>query len=215
MNLDQLLAIGPVGARGALFLPHLNASMERWDIGTKADQACFIAQGLHESLMLAKMIESLNYSPDGLIATFNNSRVTRFTQQTAAQYGRVEGRAANQPMIGNIAYANRMGNGSIESGDGYRYRGRGLGHLTGKDNYRLCGDELDVDLVGSPDQVAQPEIGCQSFGWFWARGNPTGKSLGRLASDGKFDEISRAVNGGNNGLVERRALTMLALEVLG
>ena len=215
MNLDQLNAIAAVGARGATFIGPLNAAMERWNIVAAADQACFIAQGLHESLMLAKMVESLNYSPAGLLATFNNSKVTRFTQATAALYGRTEAHAANQQMIGNIAYANRMGNGSIESGDGYRYRGRGLGHLTGRDNYRLCGDDLGVDLVGSPDQVALPEMGCMSFGWFWAKGNPTGRSLGRLAIDGKFDEISRAVNGGNNGLAERRALTMRALEVLG
>ena len=63
-------------------------------------------------------------------------------------------------MIANTAYANRMGNGSIESGDGWRYRGRGPGQLTGKDNYQRCGEALGLDLVSDPDQVASPAIGC-------------------------------------------------------
>ncbi len=214
MNRDQLLAIAPVGVRADLFIDPLNAAMARFGIAMPAARAAFIAQALHESANFARMSENLNYSPAGLMATFNNKKVTRFDQAAAARYGRVEGRDANQQMIANIAYANRMGNGSIESGDGFRYRGRGPGQLTGADNYRACGAALGIDLQASPDLVAQPEAGCLAFAWFWSVGNPTGKSLSLLADNGRFDEISRAINGGDNGLAERAALTMRALQVL-
>lgn len=215
MNRDQLLAIAPaVGARADTFLAPLNAAMDRFEIRAPACQASFIAQALHESMSLTRMTENLNYSPAGLIATFNTKTATRFTQETAALYGRTAARPANQQMIANTAYANRMGNGSIESGDGWRYRGRGIGQLTGANNYRACGAALGVDLLASPDLVALPEMGCMAFGWFWAHGNRTGKSLNLLADNGKFDEVSRAVNGGDKGLGERRELTHRVLEVL-
>ncbi len=117
-------------------------------------------------------------------------------------------------MIANVAYANRMGNGSIESGDGWRYRGRGPGQLTGHDNYKACGAALGLDLLAYPDQVALPEVGCLAFAWFWSKGNKTGKSLNSLAEAGRIDEISLAVNGGTLGLSERARLTSHVLGVL-
>jgi putative chitinase len=188
--------------------------MARFGINSPARQAAFIAQVLHESNNLTTMCENLNYSPASLIATFNTRTVERFTQETAALYGRTEAHPANQQMIANVAYANRMGNGSVESGDGWRYRGRGPGQLTGKDNYAKCGAALGVDLVGCPDQVAQPEMGCLAFAWFWSKGNPTGRDLSLLADAGKIEGVSLAVNGGRNGLSERLALTERALQVL-
>lgn len=214
MNIDQLLAIAPVGARGREFLGPLNAAMDRC-AHTPAARAAFLAQCLHESGNLSRMTESLNYSPAGLMATFNTISKKRFTPETAALYGRTEAHPANQQMIANVAYANRMGNGSVESGDGFRYRGRGIFQLTGTDNYRAAGAELDVDLLASPDLVALPEMGCMVAAWYWDRGNPTGRNLSALADDGRFDDISRAINGGSKGLAERRDLTMRALEVLG
>lgn len=215
MNRAQLLAIAPAAARQVdQFLEPLNTAMARFGIDSPARQAAFIAQILHESKNLTAMTENLNYSPASLIATFNTTKIERFTQATAALYGRTEAHAANQPMIANVAYANRMGNGSIESGDGWRYRGRGPGQLTGKDNYSKCGAALGVDLVRFPDQVAQPAMGCLAFAWFWTKGNPTGRDLSLLADAGKIESVSRAVNGGALGLSERLALTERALQVL-
>lgn len=214
MKIDQLLAIAPVGARAGEFIAPLNAAMARFGITTDVCQAAFVAQALHESGNFSRMSENLNYSPASLIATFNTRKVIRFTQETAALYGRTAAHPANQQMIANTAYAKRMGNGSIESGDGWRYRGRGPGQLTGKDNYRACGAALGVDLVASPDLVALPDVGCLAFAWYWAKGNPTGESLNLLAENGKFDAVSVAINGGHNGLVERRDLTKRALGVL-
>lgn len=213
MNLAQLLAIAPVGLRGSSVRGPLTAAMDRC-ARSPAARAAFLAQCLHESSNLSRMSENLNYSPAGLIATFNTKTRIRFTPATAARYGRVEGRAANQQMIANIAYANRMGNGSIESGDGWRYRGRGPFQLTGTDNYRACGVALGVNLLASPDLVALPEMGCMAAAWYWERGNPTGRSLSLLADAGRFDDVSRSINGGTKGLDERRALTLKAIKVL-
>jgi putative chitinase len=165
---------------------------------------------LHESANFIKMTENLNYSPASLLSTWPK----RFTLETSALYGRTAAHPANQQMIANVAYANRMGNGTPESGDGWRYRGRGPGQLTGHDNCRVCGVALGMDLVGTPDQVALPDIGCLAFAWFWSTGNKTGKSLNRLAEAGRIDEISLAVNGGNLGLAERARLTSQVLGVL-
>lgn len=215
MNRVQLLSLSPgLGARVDVFLEPLNAAMTRFAIDTPARQAAFLAQVLHESMGLTRMTENLNYSPAALMATFNTRHVTRFSAETAALYGRTAQHPANQQMIANTAYASRMGNGSIESGDGWRYRGRGPGQLTGKDNYAHCGAELGHDLVRYPDMVAQPDVGCLAFAWFWSKGNPTGRSLSLLADAGDIGRVSRAVNGGSNGLADRIALTSRALQVL-
>jgi putative chitinase len=215
MNRTQLLTIAPgVGARADTFLGPLNTAMERFNVTTPARQAAFVAQVLHESANFKSMEENLNYSPGGLMATFNTDRIQRFSPSTAGEYGRIADRAANQAMIANIAYANRLGNGSIESGDGWRYRGRGPGQLTGKANYRACGAALGFDLIAQPDLVAQPTTGCLAFAWFWTVGNGTGGDLGLLADAGRIEAVSRAVNGGANGLAERIALTARAMAVL-
>lgn len=215
MNRAQLLSLAPkLGARADAFVGALNAAMARYGIDTPARQAAFLGQVVHESLGLTRMTENLNYSPGTLMVTFNNSKITRFTAEQAALYGRTAYHPANQQMIANIAYANRMGNGSVESGDGWRYRGRGPGQLTGHDNYAKCGEALRLDLLECPDQVAEPDVGCLAFAWFWAMGNRTGRSLSLLADAGKIDRLSLAVNGGNHGMAERIALTQRALEVL-
>lgn len=213
MNRDQLLAIAPVGARVDTFLAPLNAALDRC-ARTPDARAAFLGQCLHESSNFASMSENLNYSPASLIATFNTSTKKRFTLETSALYGRTAAHPANQQMIANTAYASRMGNGSIESGDGWRYRGRGPFQLTGTDNYRAAGAHLGTDLLASPDLVAMPEMGCMAAAWFWERGNPTGRSLSLLADAGRFDDVSRAVNGGTKGLDERRVLTLRAVKVL-
>lgn len=211
MNQGQLQQIAPSAVR---FLDHINESMARFAIVSPASQAAFIAQMLHESANLTKMMESLNYSPAGLMATFNTRKIERFTVESASRYGRTAAHDADQRMIANIAYANRMGNGPVESGDGWRYRGRGPGQLTGHDNYSACGDALSVDLLADPDQVALPQVGCLAFGWFWAHGNRTGMSLNQLAEKGRIDDISIAVNGGTLGMPERARLTSQVLGVL-
>lgn len=215
MTKDELLAVIPK-ARPHLdvFAEPLNKTMERFSINTPLRRAAFFAQIAHESNYLARMRENLNYTPDALMATFNNKRVTRFTKADANRYGRTADHPANQQMIANIAYADRVGNGAVESGDGWRYRGGGPGQLTFKDNYKRCGTYLGIDLVAHPELIEHPEVGCLAFGWFWVEGNPAGRDLNILADAGDIAGISRAVNGGDNGLYDRVALFEHIKEVL-
>ncbi|MGZ9027389.1 MAG: glycoside hydrolase family 19 protein [Telluria sp.] len=215
MNRAQLLAMAPhLRSSVDVFVDALNDAMSRFPINTHRRQAAFLGQIIHESEGLTRMTENLNYSPGSLMLTFNTPKIIRFTVETAKLYGRTAYQPANQQMIANTAYANRMGNGSIESGDGWRYRGRGPGQLTGKKNYTNCGAALGMDLVNCPDQVARPDVGCLAFAWFWTKGNRTGRDLSLLADAGEIRGISLAVNGGLNGLAERLALTERALGVL-
>lgn len=200
MTPDQLRKVAP---RALPYLPQINVAMAKFGITSAKSQAAFVAQMLHESANFTAMEENLNYSPGGLMATWPK----RFTPALAAQYGRTVAHPANQTMIANIAYGGRMGNGSASTNDGWRYRGRGPGQLTGHDNYRDCGAALGIDLLAYPELVASPDVGCLAFAWFWAKGNPTGKSLNLLADSGQINAISVAVNGGNKGLIERAQLT--------
>lgn len=207
MTLEQIARLLPHSPVPLLrqFLDALTCAMGRFAINTPQRQAAFIAQAIHESNGFARMTENLDYAADALVRIWPS----RFTADTAHLYGRTTAHAANQQMIANVAYANRMGNGSIESGDGWRYRGRGPGQLTGRDNYRLCGAALGVDLVQFPEQVALPTLGCAAFAWFWKS-----HGLNELADIGLIDHISGIINGGDLGLQARRDLTTDALAIL-
>src|SRR3979490_363444 len=127
---QQLLQILP-NARpvAGFFVPALNTAMNRFAIVTPARISAFIAQCGHESAQLTQLVENLNYGAQALQSTWP----TRFPAALAA-------RVARKPeQIANIAYASRMGNGPAASGDGWKYRGRGLIQITGKDGYQNCG----------------------------------------------------------------------------
>lgn len=198
-------AIGPATAIDAAAA--LNKIMPRFEINTLQDRGSFIAQAMHESVGFTRMVENLNYTAEALLSIWPK----RFTPSTAALYGRIDSlkKAANQQMIANTAYANRMGNGSVESGDGFRFRGRGPGQLSGASNYRLCGKALGLDLVSSPDQVAQLEIGLMAFAWFWQT-----NGLSELSNRGQYALVSNRVNGGDLGLQARLDLTIETIKVI-
>jgi putative chitinase len=106
-------------------------------------------------------------------------------------------------------YEGRADLGNSTSGDGYKYRGRGLIQITGRANYQDCGEALGVDLINQPELLEQPQYACQSAAWFWAT-----RGLNTLADAGDFDKITRRINGGQNGAAERKALYEQALKVL-
>jgi putative chitinase len=91
-----------------------------------------------------------------------------------------------------------MGNGNEASGDGWRYRGRGVFQLTGKNNYQACGTALNIDFINSPELLEQPVNAFRSAGWYW-----TSKNLNSLADNGDFITITKKINGGTNGLDAR------------
>ena len=111
--------------------------------------------------------------------------------------------------IANYVYASRMGNGPPSSGDGWKYRGRGLKHLTGKYNYARCSGGIGMDLVSDPDQLLETVPAARSAAWYWAD-----VDANLFADVGDVDGLTYAINGGYNGLDDRRALTERALAVM-
>ncbi|WP_449432361.1 glycoside hydrolase family 19 protein [Pseudomonas putida] len=202
---QQLLQILP-NARpvAGIFLPALNRAMLRWKIDSRLRQAAFLAQVGHESGQLRSLVENLNYSADALVRTWP----TRFTTQSAGAYAR-------QPeKIANKVYGGRMGNGPESSGDGWRYRGRGLLQVTGRSNYREVGAGLGLPLEAEPELLEQAEHAAQSAAWWWSK-----RGLNEMADAGRIRDIGSIINTGQPGRVphavaERQALYDLTLRVL-
>ncbi|WP_313456422.1 glycoside hydrolase family 19 protein [Pseudomonas sp.] len=202
---QQLLQIMPKARPVAgAFLPALNRAMVRWRIDSLVRQAAFLAQVAHESGQLRNLVENLNYSAEALVRTWPS----RFAAQTAAAYAR-------QPeKIANKAYGGRMGNGPEASGDGWRFRGRGLLQVTGRSNYREAGAGLGLPLEDEPDLLEQAEHAAQSAAWWWAK-----HGLNQLADAGRIRDIGSIINTGQpgktpHGAAERLALYDIALRVL-
>lgn len=107
-------------------------------------------------------------------------------------------------------YEGRADLGNTESGDGRRFSGRGLIQVTGRKNYLLCGFDLHLDLITQPEQLEKPEYAAASAGWFWHTNN-----LNRFADAGDFVGLTRAINGGINGIADRRMLWGRAKSTLG
>lgn len=157
--------------------------------------AHFLAQTAHESGNFKHVRENLNYSAEGLLKVFPKY----FSKETASFYAR------KPEAIANLVYGGRMGNGDKNSGDGWRYRGRGYLGLTGKSNYRAFGDFIGVDLVKDPDLVAT-KYALTSAAWFFEM-----RKLWKICDQGMHDEIivkiSKLINGGTIGLEDRRSKT--------
>lgn len=167
---------------------HLVSTMQLYEINTKSRIAMFLANIAHESQSLSRVVENLNYSAERLRAVFPKY----FRNVNPAGYHR-------QPQkIANYVYANRMGNGPVTSGDGWRFRGRGLIQITGRSNYTQCGIDLKLDLIKNPEYLETPHGATISAGWFW---NKTG--LNKIADSGNIREATRRINGGFNGLDDR------------
>lgn len=198
ITLPQLLQILPNASQVAgVFVPVLNTAMNRYQIVGAKRIAAFIAQVGHESGQLTRLVENLNYSADALRKTWPS----RFGTELAKAVER------KPEQIANIAYGNRLGNSA--TGDGWKYRGRGLIQITGKDNYRYCGEALGLDLIAHPELLEKPQHGCMSAAWFWAT-----NGLSTLADAGKFAPITQRINGGQTGAVDRQAAYTRALKVL-
>ena len=112
--------------------------------------------------------------------------------------------------IANKVYGGRMGNGVEETDEGWKYHGRGLIQLTGKELYDNCGKAISIDLINQPGLLATPDYACMSAGWFWNK-----KGLNALADAGDFETMTKRINGGLIGLDDRKAKIAKALSVLG
>ena len=172
-----------------------------YDINTPLRVAHFIAQTAHESGNYVFIKENLNYKAASLRRVFPKYFPT---DELAAQY-------ANKPqMIANRVYANRMGNGQEESGDGFRYCGRGLIQLTGRDNYTFFAGSLGISVEEAAEYMETFEGAAQSACFFWEQNN-----LNRFADANDVKGLTRAINGGYIGLEDRIKHTEHALHILG
>ncbi|KLT48618.1 glycoside hydrolase family 19 protein [Pasteurella multocida] len=162
----------------------LEKNIEKAGCLTKPQQAMFLAQCGHESAGFSTFSENLNYSEYALLRVFRKY----FNETTAKQYAR------NQQMIANRVYANRMGNGDERSGDGWRYRGRGIIQITGKNNYTAFKSWLGRDI--QLDDIANNlDLAVKVGVWFWLAND--------LAQINSVEKATRRVNGGLNGLEDR------------
>ena len=179
----------------------VTSAMDEFGIRSTDDQAMFIAQVGHESGGFSRIVENLNYSASGLKSTFGKY----FPGDTAERYGRTDAHPADQHAIANIVYANRMGN--VEENDGWNYRGRGLIQITGHDNYRDCGRGIGADLLLTPQFLEQDPYAARSAAWFFT-------SKGCLKHSGDITAVTKIINGGTNGLDDRKARYEKAKSVL-
>lgn len=193
MNQSQFQKAAGLSAElAARWYPHIDAAMKEFGITAVNDQAMFIAQLGHESAGFTSLVENFNYSVDGLKKTFGK----RLTPYQCEMLGRVDGKqTARQPQIANLVYGGRMGN--IAEGDGWKYRGRGLLQITGRENYSKCGTALKLDLVSTPELLEQELHAARSAAWFFAL-------RGCLLYSGDIVRVTQIINGGQNGLADRK-----------
>jgi putative chitinase len=152
--------------------------------------AAFLAQLSHESGGFNFVKENLNYGAKGLMTTFKKYFPT---EDLAKKYER------KPEMIANRVYANRMGNGDETSGDGFKYRGRGLIQLTGKNNYTLFANALEISIEETVEYLETPAGACSSAGWFWDNNR-----LNDYCDRGDFVGLTKRINGGTIGLADRQ-----------
>ncbi|WP_256078370.1 glycoside hydrolase family 19 protein [Massilia sp. YIM B04103] len=208
-QLRALLTANDAETRAEVWLEPLNQCMQAGSITTARRQAAFLAQILLESGQLKHLEEDLVYKhPAQLCAVWPK----RFASEVAAIPF-----CNNEQALANLVYANRMGNGDAASGDGWKYRGRGLIQLTGRDNYARFSSATGFDALNNPDFLQHPVGAALSAAWFWqAQGlnELADQALGGKA-DEQFDLITHRINGGLTAKDERRALWRHAKQVLG
>ena len=175
--------------------------LPEYEINTPHRVAAFIAQCAHESGGFKFLKENLNYKAPSLRRVFG-----KYFPDDA-----IAARYANKPqMIANRVYASRMGNGPEESGDGWKYCGRGLIQLTGKNNYTFFAASLDMDVEDVPEYLETFEGAVQSACFFWEQNN-----LNQWADKGDILTLTKKINGGTIGLDDRIKHYNHALHVLG
>lgn len=216
-TIEMLHAVGVKPAVAETWLPAIVVACEVFHIDTEKRIAGFLAQCAHESAGFTVLTENLNYSADGMAAIWPNRFAvlgedkkpvkTKEGKNTPNKFALALHRKPE--MIANVVYSSRMGNGPVESGEGWKYRGRGLKQLTGKDNYTRCGKALGVDLVENPDLLLEPRYAALSAGWFW-----DSNKCSSFADADDFVGLTKKINGGTIGLPDRQKRYTAALNTV-
>ena len=198
---EQLAQLIPGNPYIAEWYEALEQCLPDYDINTPQRVASFIAQCAHESGSFRALKENLNYKAATLRKVFPKYFPS---DDLAAVY------AGKQEMIANRVYGGRMGNGDEHSGDGFRYCGRGLIQLTGKQNYQSFADSIETAVEDIPQYLATFEGAVQSACWFWES-----NKLNQFADTGDILTMTKRINGGTIGLEDRIKHYQHALHVLG
>ena len=189
----------PKNAHLPEWLPALEKFFPKYEINTKQRISAFMAQCAHESAEFTALKENLNYGAPGLMSVFKKYFPT---EALAKEYERKPEKIANK------VYANRMGNGDEASGDGFKFCGRGLIQITGKDNYTRFGKSIDMDITQVSTYMNTFYGAVESACWFWKTNN-----LNKLADASDIKQITKIINGGYNGLEDRQAHYDKALKI--
>jgi putative chitinase len=186
---EKLGRIIPNAAYGVdVWFNELNEMLPVFEVTSVARVAAFVAQTAHESGGYRALVENLNYAGDRLPAIWPK----HFTGVDLSKYSR------NPQAIANRAYRSRMGNGDEASGDGWKYRGRGLIQLTGKDNYTRFGEYAEISAEDAAEYLETPRGAVHSACWFWYAND-----LNTYADAGDFVGMTKRINGGTIGLDDR------------
>ena len=201
---EQLAQILPGNPHLEHWCEALNKILPDYDINTPQREAAFLAQCAHESGGFTALHENLNYRAVTLCKVFPKYFPDdAIAEQYASQPNKAE-------LIANRVYANRMGNGDEHSGDGFRYCGRGLIQLTGKNNYQSFADSLEMAVEDVPAFLETFEGAIQSACWFWEANN-----LNQYADTDDILTMTKRINGGTIGLEDRKKHYEHAKHVLG
>lgn len=182
LELRQLVACGIAPTQAREFLTPLWAACRRFEITTPTRLAGFLANACVESKNLSDLEEDLFYRTPERVRQVFPTRVPSLAE--AAKFCRAPEALANR------VYSLKNGNGDEASGDGWRFRGRGIFQLTGRHNYADAGQALGLDLIASPKDVATPMTAALTAGWFWHV-----NKCNLLADASNWDAITRAING--------------------
>jgi putative chitinase len=205
-KVEHIVAAGVKQATAQKWVDAVAAACQEFNIDTPQRIAGFLSQCAHESGGFERLQENLNYSADGMAGIWPK----RFA--VLGPDGKpVKKDGKNQPnkfalalhrkpeMIANVVYSGRMGNGPTESGEGWKYRGRGLKQLTGKTNHSNCSKGLGVDLVDNPDLLLEPIYAARSAAWFWST-----NKCNVFADAEDIEGLTKRINGGLIGLEDRK-----------
>lgn len=182
----------------------IDSVIDTFEINTSIRLSHFLGQCAHESGNFKFTTENLNYSTKGLLTTF---------PKYFKQPGLAEAYSRNPERIASRVYADRMGNGSEGTHDGWKYRGRGYIQLTGKNNYTLFDKFVNEDIVLNPDLVAK-KYPLLSAAWFFHKNNLNSTSDKGL-NESVITQLTKKINGGTNGLQDRIKYTVKFGKILG
>ena len=195
------------------YLPELVDSLPKYRIDTPLRISHFLSQTGHESLNFELYRESVNYSPERLEVIFKN----RFDLNhdhvlSVEEKKKITAIARNPKATASFVYANIIGNGDEKSGDGFKFIGRGAIQTTGRDNYAAASQFRfgDDRLLEKPELLELPKYGIQAACWFW-----TTRNLNALADKDDCTLITRKINGGTNGIEDRKQRLLKAKKAFG